>query len=403
MARWYRQSQAALAASVAAHTDPRNTDPVIPARRAVAVLLAALTVLVLASCGSSDQAPSTAQGILKDTFGPGKPVKSGKLDLAVSFDATGLSGVNGPVRLALRGPFQSQGGTTLPAFDFDLSLAAGGTNLTAGATSTGKAGFLKFQGTSYALGDAVFQQLKKGYEASAKSTGSGRKRSGPSLSTLGVDPLRWLDAPKKVGTESVGGTDTNHVSATVNVPKLLADVDTLLKKAGTIGGAAGQSAGVPDGLTAAQRKTIEDAITGSTFDVWAGKKDGILRKLDVSVAFTGPAASQAKAGGLQKGRVRLTMTIADLNADQTIEAPSSTKPLSELQSQVSGLLGGLTGGATTTTPGTSSGSGSGTGSSGTGAGTSGGTGTQSGSYTQCLQAAGTDIAKVNDCAKLLGR
>lgn len=369
----------------------------IPARRAVAVLLAALTALVLASCGSSDQPPSSAQGILKDTFGPGKPVKSGKLDLQVSFDATGLSGVNGPVKLTLGGPFQSQGGATLPAFDFDLGVAAGGTNLSAGATSTGKAGFLKFQGTSYALGDAVFQQIKKGYEASVKSTDAGKKRSGPSLSALGVDPLRWLDSPKKVGTESVGGTDTNHVSASVNVPKLLADVDTLLKKAGTIGGAAGQSAGVPNGLTAAQRKTIQDAITGSTFDVWAGKKDGILRKLDVTVAFTVPAASRAKAGGLQKGKVRITMTIADLGAKQTITAPTSTRPLSALQSQVGGLIGGLTGGSGTASPG------AGSGSSGTGTGTGAGTTSQGGAYSQCLQAAGTDIAKVNDCAKLLGK
>lgn len=369
----------------------------IPARRPLVLLLAALAALVLAACGSSDKAPSSAQGILKDTFGPDKPVKSGKLDVAVAFDATGLQGVDGPVKLTLKGPFQSQGGSTLPAFDFDLGLTAGGTTFTAGAVSTGKAGFLKFQGTAYALTDEIFKQFKVGYEASAKSAKSaGKKDSGPSFRTLGVDPLRWLSAPKKLGTETVGGAETTHVSATVDVPKLLADVDTLLKKAGTIGGAAGQAAaGVPDGLTSAQRKQIENAVTSATFDVWAGKDDGTLRRLDVKVAFDVPQADQARAGGLQKGTVALTLLIADLNEKQAVEAPKSSRPLSELQAAVAQLLGGVTGGGTTTPEGAGSGSGTGSGT------TEGGAATPQSAYTACLAEAGTDIAKVNDCAKLL--
>jgi hypothetical protein len=392
---------------------------VIPARRFAALLLAVLSATLLVACGGGGSSsggskpPSDAAGILKDTFGPDKPVKSGKVDLAVAVDATGLSGVSGPLKLSLTGPFQSTGGKTVPEFDFDLALAAGSMNLTAGVTSTGKAGYLKFQGTSYALPDTVFQQFKQGYAKSAGSS-DGKKSSGPSLSSLGVDPLRWLKSPKKVGVEDVEGAASNHVSATVDVPSLLGDVDTLLKKAGSLSGVAGAAAGVPTGLTAAQKTQIEQAITATSFDVWAGKDDGILRKLDVSVSFDVPASAQARVGGLKKGTVRLTLTLADLNKDQKVSAPATTKPLNQLTSQISGLLGGLGLGSALGSPNSSSGSGSSPGAGSGGSGSSGSGSSGSGSaaapsataatkYAQCLQSAGTDIAKVNACAKLLSK
>jgi hypothetical protein len=375
---------------------------VIPARRSAVVLLVALASLLLAACGSSGK-PSSAQDILKDTFGPGKSIKSGKLDVAVALNAVGLQSVNGPVKLALKGPFASQGGTKLPRFAFDLGLTAGGTTFSAGAISTGDAGFLKFQGTSYALSKSVFESFKSGYEASAKTSGKGGART--SLSKLGVNPLKWLDAPRKAASAVVGGTDTNHVTATVNVPNMLADVDTLLSKAGTLGSRA--AANVPKGLTAAQRSQITNAVKSATFDVFAGKDDGILRKLDVKVSFLVAKADQAAVGGLQNGTLQLTLTIADLNKAQQIDAPASSKPFADLQSQIQGLLGTATGGTfggngagTSTTPGPAPG-----GPATTPANPAAGApaAANQSAYVQCLAAAGADIAKVNACAKLLNK
>ncbi len=216
-----------------------------------------------------------------------------------------------------------------------------------------------------------------------------------------MDPLRWLDDPQKLDTAEVGGAETNDVTARVNVPNMLADVDTLLRKAGSVGGQA--AAGVPKGLTAAQRKQITDAVQKATFDVWAGKDDGTLRKLDVKVAFAVPKAGQAAAGGLQKGTLQITLTIADLNEDQTITAPKSAKPLSQLQSQLQGLLGAATGGATAprrdATGGTAHRRRR---APAPGTGTAPSAATRS-AYVTRLQAAGADIAKVNACAKLLER
>ncbi len=172
------------------------------ARRPVVVLLIAMALAVtMAACGSSDpdtQARSGAGAVLRETFGPGKPVRSGRVDVAVTVDAVGLPRLGGRLKLSLTGPFQSRGGTSLPAFAFDAGLTAGGTTFTAGAVSTGRAGFVTLQGSAYALTAALFDAFSRGYRASA--TSSGQKRSGPSLSTLGVDPLRWLENPRTVGT-----------------------------------------------------------------------------------------------------------------------------------------------------------------------------------------------------------
>jgi hypothetical protein len=349
--------------------------------RLFALVLCAFALVGVTACGGGSSDKSAAD-VLKDTFGADHPIKSGRLDVGLKLNLSGLSGVNGPVDIRLRGPFKSNGGRRIPAFDFDLSLAASGTTFTAGAVSTGDAGFVKFQGSTYDLGKDLFERFRKGYEDAAKQSGTS-KDSGPSLKSLGIDPQRWLRNPVKVGEEDVGGTKTVHVKAQVDVAALLQDVDTVLRKAGNLGV---KNASVPQGLSAAERRQVQDAIKTTAFDVWSGKDDGTLRRLRVAVSFDAPKGTSSKTGALSKGDVALDVTIADLNKDQTINPPSGTKPLSDLTSQLSGVLG------------TASGSGSsGSGSSSSGASTS------SSKYLDCLQSAGSDLAKVQRCQDLLGQ
>ena len=63
------------------------------------LLLAVLAVAVLAAagCGGDDLASQSPQDVLKETFGSGKAVESGKLDLRISLDAKGLPNVSGPL------------------------------------------------------------------------------------------------------------------------------------------------------------------------------------------------------------------------------------------------------------------------------------------------------------------
>src|SRR3712207_6472642 len=98
-----------------------------------ALFLLCASALGLVACGGDDGDSESATAILRETFGEGKDVKSGRLDLAFRLNAQGLQNVNGPVGLRLSGPFASTGRSQLPRFDFQLALDAGGQNLTAGA------------------------------------------------------------------------------------------------------------------------------------------------------------------------------------------------------------------------------------------------------------------------------
>ncbi len=373
-------------------------------RPKVLVLLSLVAMLaagsLLSACGDDEGGGGgdDVASILKSTFGSDKPVRSGKLDVAVSLDAQGLPNITGPIALKLTGPFQSNGKDSLPGFDFDLSLNASGQSFTAGAVSTGDKGFLTFQDQNFAIGDELFASFKTGYQQAQKE--SGDSEGGPTFKALGIDPLRWLGGAKDAGTQDVGGTSTTHITATIDVPKFLLDINTLLGKADDLGVAGQAQAQVPTTLTAQQRTQIAEAVKSAKVDVYSGEDDRLLRRLAVVLTFDVPQASREDAGGLQAGTLKLDLTIADLNQKQTITAPQNARPLEELTSQLGGGGGAVTGAAGAAAPAAPTGD----------AGASGDPGTDTGGapaanpeYLECLDAAGTDLAKVQECATTLSR
>lgn len=349
--------------------------------RLLSALLLPLLAVGLTACGGGSS--DSATELVKQTFGGAHPVKSGRLDASLRFDAQGLKNVSGPVSLKLTGPFQSVGKGQLPKFDFNLAVNTAGSNLAAGAISLGDRGYLKLAGTTYAVSDQLFKQFKDGYEKSAKDAAS--KKASPSFASLGIHPDRWLKDPKTVGEEQVGGAQTVHITASIDIPRFLADVSTLLGRAGTLG--QGQ---VPSSLTEQQRKDIAAAVKSTKLDVWTGKDDKTLRKLTLDVEIAVPAEARKRAGGLQSGKLAVSLLIADLNTEQTIKAPANAKPLSDLTAALGGTSSGAAGSGSgaTTAPAPSPPS---------GAPPAG----ASQEYLDCLTKAGSDIAKVQACASLL--
>ena len=349
-------------------------------------LLLFVVPLLVAGCGGSSGGDASTSQLLKDTFSGGKTVKSGNLDVSLGFQAKGLPTLTGPVALKLSGPFESQGAGKLPKFDFDLTLAAGGQTVQAGAVSLGDSGYLKFGGRAYSVGTTLFNQFKTGYEKSQQQSKS--KDAGPSFRALGVDPSGWLKDARKVGKADVGGTSTFHITSGVDVPRFLADVNTLLSKAKNLGGSTTQN--VPQGLSPTVQSIIERSVKSAQVDVYTGADDHTLRRLALSVSLVVPKDAQKSAGGLQSGELRFDLQIADLNSAQTIKAPAGARPLSELQQalgvlQGSGGANSSSGGGSTTTPSTT---------------TTPSAGAPK-AYLDCVQKAGTDVAKVQQCAGLL--
>lgn len=347
----------------------------------------------LGACGGDDSSGEDVNAVLQETFdGTGKAVESGKLDLSIKLDLDGAGeNLDAPIAIALSGPFENQGAGEVPRFDFSLNLDGAGQQFQAGAVSTGSSAFLRFSDQAYVVDDETYKEFKEGYVKASKEEGKERE-GGPSLQALGVDPRRWLQNPSEVGTEEVGGVETIHLTADVDVPRLLEDVNRLIQSAGNLG--AGER--VPDQLTDAERARAAEALKSVKVDIWTGKEDKTLRRLVLALEIAVPENEQKEAG-LAGGKVDLEYGISDLNKPQTIEEPSNARPIAELNSALQAL--GIDLGA--------SGSGSGSESSG-GQGTSTtpkeGTSTTpspSQAYLDCLEDAGEDSAKVSECSKLL--
>jgi hypothetical protein len=364
-------------------------------RSAVLIVLASLAIAACGSASGDTESPST---LLKQTFTGTHKVTSGVINLTLTVDPSGSSTFSGPITLSFGGPFQTRGSGQLPASNFTVSASALGRSVSLGILSTGTSGYVTLQGTSYQMPAATFRKLESSFGQLASSANS--SQGSGTLAKLGIHPLNWLTNPTTVGTENVGGAQTTHIHAGVNVPALLTDLNTLVEKASSTG-VSGTSS-LKSGLSPATRSKIAAAIRNPSVDVWTGTSDKTIRRLTVAftVPVTGSLASQT--GGTRSADIGLTVQYANLNQPQTIKAPTSTRPYSEFQRKVAAFVQGLQGAtAGLLGGGTSSGGAAAGGGSSSGSG-SGGTSTNVQKYSQCIQQAGGDVAKMQKCASLLG-
>jgi uncharacterized membrane protein YgcG len=362
-------------------------------RRSRLPLLLALVLivptLVLAACGSDDGGTDeSAQQLIDQTFSGEKKVDSGKvnLDLGAKLEATGAaaSQLEGPISLKLTGPFQSQGEDKLPDVDFDMTISAGGQKFTAGAVTTNDQAFIAYQGTEYRIPQDQFERYKRQVERESRQQNKDQQNQFD-LASLGVNPRDWLRNPKKEGEEDVGGAKTVHVSADVRIGALLKDVNDLIRRAGRLGLESDQ---VPQRIPERTQRQIEESVKTAQFDLWTGKDDKIMRRLEIEFSFDLPEELRTQAQGVSGGTVDIKVEIAELNEDQEIEVPKKSRPLSELQSQLGvGALGLGEGLGGSSSGGGSSGGGSGGGSSSGGDSSGGGSSGSSG---------GTDLGTGGD-------
>ncbi|HUO70809.1 MAG TPA: hypothetical protein VMU39_08540 [Solirubrobacteraceae bacterium] len=349
----------------------------ITRKRLTGALLSATVALVLSACGSSSG--EDANTLLKQTFGGSHTVTSGNVTVSLMVNPSGSRTLNGPISLSFGGPFQSRGKGQLPASNFNISVTASGRSGSIGILSTGTNGYVTLQGTSYQLPASTFQKLESSFAQVASPPGGGS--NGGSLSRLGIDPLHWLIKPAVVGHESVGGADTTHIRAGVDVAALLADVNTMLQKASSLGVPA--TTKLPS-ISDATRARIASEVKNPTVDVWTGSGDKTIRRLSLwlTVPVTGQISSAL--GGLSSAQIAVSLQYAELNQPQTIQAPATVRPFSEFTTQLQSFLAGVQ------------------------SATSGGSSTSAAAtslqrYTQCVQAAHQNTAKMQRCAALLSK
>jgi hypothetical protein len=298
------------------------------------VLALALAALVLSSCGGGS---SDAQTLLSETFRSAKPVDSGRLDLSLSLAAATQGSPAKPLLgLHVAGPFQGLGGTKLPRFALQLTIAAGGHALSAGAISTSDSLYISIAGTQFQAPAETVSQLERSYTQATRSASSAQSRS--TFAGLGIDPGAWITDPRILAPE--GGIA--HVSGRLDTSRFLADAQKLSGASGALGlGAGGVGAAVP---SSGQLGALAQSVSGARVDVYTGSDDHVLRRLLLRAQLKPTALTRATFGAATAATLTLDLRLAAVNEPQTIAAPAHPQPLSALLPALERLGVGLAAG-----------------------------------------------------------
>lgn len=342
----------------------------------------AACALAVAGCGSSS---GNANKLLQETFTGRHRIASGLLDVELTIDPGHSTTLRGPITLSFGGPFESLGSGRLPQSSFSLGLGGPGFGGSIGIVSTGSSGFVTLKGVGYQLPQASYQRLESSFAAAA----------GPSAGGILSHLDTALTSPRVVGQEDIGGAETTHIRAGVDVAAVLSDLSTILRRASSLG--VSRASGLSTGLTPAVRTRVAAEVVDPTFDLWTGLHDETLRRLQIGATLpvSGPFGQLL---GSASARVWLSIQYSQLNAPQTIAAPGTVRPFTEFVTKLRGLEQSLEGAIVAgQLPG-----------AGTSAANSSAPSTTAASsaavlrYSKCIEAAGNDVAKMQKCAPLLG-
>jgi hypothetical protein len=366
-----RLSGCSLAGHAVTTLEKSLKSPRLASIRAALCLSALGLVALVTGCGGGGSS-SDAKDTVKDAFS--HSIKSANVSLQFSAKIDGVAQLQQPTQLKLNGPFQSNGKSKLPSLNWQASFSGGGQSVSGALISTGDNAFVSFQGTNYEVGKQQIAQINQRL---------GTQTQGKSLKDFGIDPVNWITDAQDKGDENVNGTDTKHVQAGLDIEKMLNDLNKTIDQAG---GAVGQAPARK--LTPQQISQVKDIVKNPKFDVYVGKDDDTLRRLNVSIDFSIPGAQRSQFGGAEGGNITFSLDLSKVGEPQTITAPPNPKPISELQGSLGGLGSGGSGGS----------------SGGGGSGSSGKTpsAAQFQKYSQCLEKANpSDTAAIQKCAQLL--
>ena len=237
-------------------------------RLALLPVLALGLALSFAACGGSDS--DDAQKKLDDAFK--KSIKSADVTVDVEALVSGLPLGGGGFKGRLSGPYQSNGPDKLPSLDFDISVSGIGQNISAGIAATADNVYVTYQGQAYELGANGIKDLDKNLQTQREKG----KQDDKELSAAGINPANWVTDAKSEGDAKVAGTDTEHISAKVDLDKLFDDANKLVENAPDVGGQIGER--VPEKLTDNQKDALSSLVKDPTVDVYVGKDDGFVHR-----------------------------------------------------------------------------------------------------------------------------
>jgi hypothetical protein len=261
-------------------------------RRLAAALLGGV---LLAGCGSS---ASPAVSALRDTAKKLDDVRSARLDLKLSAESPAA---RGPVGFALRGPFALPDKAGLPVADLQVTELRGARTVTSRFVSTGQ--------QAYVVRDGHVMSLPGGGGVTVGGDGGG-------LGSLRID--HWLRDPKVSDGGDVGGTETDHVTAGLDVATAFDDLGRLGERLGT-----SALAGLRP-LDARSKAALAKAASHSSIEVWTGKKDRLLRRLVLHVTLAAGDKLPATLRSMAPVTLSLSLDLSAVNEPVHVDPPGES-------------------------------------------------------------------------------
>jgi hypothetical protein len=299
-----------------------------PSRLRILALFAALIALAMAfsACGgggSDDPKAVVDEATLKG-------IESGDVDLSLGIDVQGRKG--GRIDVSLAGPFRSEGESQLP--ELDMTAAAKGgiggeeVDFEGGLTLLGTTAYVNYEGTEYEVDPTTFNFVRSLIQ---RQGGGDRKRSTEvtacqeAVSELQVGD--FVDDVRDEGSADVGGTGTNKVSGDLDASGA---VDALIELSQDPACSEQLSAASPLPSTAELNRakdSVQEAVKAANVELYVGD-DHIVRRIEAQATIEPPKGSGSE--GAERVDLDFELILTGVNEEQTISAPRSSKPLSDL-------------------------------------------------------------------------
>ncbi len=259
--------------------------------------------LAFTGCGGGE-ASAPAGEVLSQTASKLGEIRSGELKLKILIEPQRNS--DDEFGFEVTGPFELAGAGELPKADVEYTQTANGESETVRVISTGEQAFVEVDDETYELSDTQ--------EAELRSTGG--ELSG------GFDELRvddWIVDPEASDGGEVGGAETDKVTGDLD---LVAIVNDLAEVARSFSASA-----VPE-LSSADRVRLSEAVEETTFELFSGKQDRLLRRLllEADVAFEVAPQIRQALGDIAGAKVTFELEIANPNEPVEVEAPENAQP-----------------------------------------------------------------------------
>jgi hypothetical protein len=298
-------------------------------RARITILFVALLALAttFAACGDSDSGSDDPQAVADEATLKG--VESGEVDLALTVGVEGEK--RGRVEVSLSGPFQTEDEEQLPELDMTATAkgAVGGekVDFEGGLVLLGEKAFVNYEGTEYEVDSttfnfvrSIFRQQGRGQDRSSEATACQEAFTELKLGEFIENPSETTDA-------EVGGTSTTRVSGELDAVGAV-DALTELSEDPACSQQLEATGQLPSASELDEAKsTFQDSLESAHVELYVGDDD-IVRRMVAEATIEPPEG--AASGGAKKVDVDIDLTLTEVNEEQTIAPPPSSKPLSEL-------------------------------------------------------------------------